>query len=171
MKGDLSFILLPGSKEKLSKDFEDVVLPIRRNTRDGLPHTRVGACVVPYRNSAVGKLIQPYVDNGGASLVFVCSKLSAKLSSSTARAMAIATMNIKRTMKRLRCNDDIHTPRIADESIVMDMRKKESKKKKQRSGNKTMGSMNRKTQEQKNKKKVFAKRVISVWNEKNACEL
>ena len=26
MKGDLSFVLLPGSKTKLSKDFEDVVL-------------------------------------------------------------------------------------------------------------------------------------------------
>ena len=109
------------------------------------------------------------VDNGGASLVFVCSKLSAKLSSFTARAMAIATMNIKRTMKRLRCNDDIHTPRIADESIVMDMRKKESKKK-QRSGNKTMGSMNRKTQEQKNKESI-RKKGSSPFGTRNACEL
>ena len=76
----------------------------------------------------MGKLIQPYVDNGGASLVFVCSKLSAKLSTSTARAMAVATMNIKRTMKLLRHNDNMQTPRIADESIGIDM-KKESKKK------------------------------------------
>ena len=159
MKGDLSFVLLPGSKTKLSKDFEDVVLPIRRNTKDGLPHTRVGACIVPYRNSAVGKLIQPYVDNGGASLVFVCSKLSAKLSTSTARAMAVATMNIKRTMKLLRHNDNMQTPRIADESIGIDMRKKESEKKKQRSGKKTMGSMNRKTQEQKSKDSIKKRRL------------
>ena len=171
MKGDLSFILLPGVESRLSKDFEDVVLPIRRNTKDGLPHTRVGACVVPYRNSAVGKLIQPYVDNGGASLVFVCSKLSAKLSTSTARSMAVATINIKRTMKQLRSNYDIHTPRIAEESIVMDMRKKGSKKEKQQSRNKKNSLMHRKSQKQKKDEASRKRHQLRLEREKRMRDL
>ena len=53
----------------------------------------------------------------------------------------------------------MHTPRIADESMAIDMRKKESGRKKQRSGKKTMGCMNRKTQEQKSKDSIKKRRL------------
>jgi hypothetical protein len=126
MEGTVAFILLPEADMAHTRCFEDIVLAVRRNVKEGYQPTQPDAFVVPYRNSRFGQLLMSYIEPNAACLIVLASKRSPRLAEETARMFVVASQNLKRSMALIRAKNGApaKTPRMRDNREAEEERKR-----------------------------------------------